>query len=120
MTSGRRWVRETRLSRIIGIDLGTTNSLVAYVDDATRLPRVIPDGEGRKLLPSVVAFAPEGILVGEAARRQLLKPLRLGLPREHTEGRHGERGDKQDPSHGDLPPRVMLQLHRASGKGSPR
>ena len=73
MTSGRRWVRETRLSRIIGIDLGTTNSLVAYVDDATGLPRVIPDGEGRKLLPSVVAFAPEGILVGEAARRQLVR-----------------------------------------------
>jgi len=61
------------LSRIIGIDLGTTNSLVAYVDDATGLPRVIPDGEGRKLLPSVVAFAPEGILVGEAARRQLVR-----------------------------------------------
>src|SRR2546430_3932506 len=73
MTSGRRWVRETRLSRIIGIALGTTNSLVAYVDDATGLPRVIPDGEGRKLLPSVVAFAPEGILVGEAARRQLVR-----------------------------------------------
>ena len=73
MTSGRRWVRETRLSRIIGIDLGTTNSLVAYVDDATGLPRVIPDGEGRKLLPSVVAFTPEGILVGEAARRQLVR-----------------------------------------------
>src|SRR5438445_1028 len=73
MTSGRRWVRETRLSRIIGIDLGTTNSLVAYVDDATGLPRVIPDGEGRKLLPSVVAFAPDGILVGDAARRQLVR-----------------------------------------------
>ncbi len=73
MTSDRRWVRETRLSRIIGIDLGTTNSLVAYVDDATGLPRVIPDGEGRRLLPSVVAFTPEGILVGEAARRQLVR-----------------------------------------------
>src|SRR5256884_426450 len=73
MTSGRRWVRETRLSRIIGIDLGTTNSLVAYVDDATGLPRVIPDGEGRRLLPSVVAIAPEGILVAEAARRQLVR-----------------------------------------------
>jgi len=61
------------LSRIIGIDLGTTNSLVAYVDDATRLPRIIPDSEGRGLLPSVVAFAPDGILVGDAARRQLVR-----------------------------------------------
>ncbi|OLB98075.1 MAG: molecular chaperone DnaK [Candidatus Rokubacteria bacterium 13_1_40CM_68_15] len=64
---------ETRLSRIIGIDLGTTNSLVAYVDEATGLPRVIADREGRMLLPSVVAFTPEGILVGEAARRQLVR-----------------------------------------------
>jgi len=61
------------LSRIIGIDLGTTNSLVAYVDDATGLPQVIPDGDGRRLLPSVVAFTPDGILVGEAARRQLVR-----------------------------------------------
>ena len=61
------------MSRIIGIDLGTTNSLVAYVDEATGLPRVIPDSEGRPLLPSVVAFTPDGIVVGEAARRQLAR-----------------------------------------------
>ncbi len=61
------------MSRIIGIDLGTTNSLVAYVDEATGLPRVMPDSEGRPLLPSVVAFTPDGIVVGEAARRQLAR-----------------------------------------------
>ncbi|MGH7326083.1 MAG: Fe-S protein assembly chaperone HscA [Candidatus Rokuibacteriota bacterium] len=61
------------MARIIGIDLGTTNSLVAYVDDKTGLPRVIPDSEGRPLLPSVVAFTPDGILVGEAAKRQLVR-----------------------------------------------
>ena len=61
------------MSRIIGIDLGTTNSLVAYVDGATGLPRVIPDAEGRPLLPSVVSFTPGGILVGEAARRALVR-----------------------------------------------
>ncbi|PYN08422.1 MAG: molecular chaperone DnaK [Candidatus Rokuibacteriota bacterium] len=60
-------------SRIIGIDLGTTNSLVAYVDEATGLPRVIPDADGRPLLPSVVAFTPDGIVVGEPARRQLAR-----------------------------------------------
>src|SRR6266849_9697492 len=58
---------------IVGIDLGTTNSLVAYVDERTRLPRVIPDAEGRALLPSIVSFTPAGILVGEAARRQLVR-----------------------------------------------
>jgi Fe-S protein assembly chaperone HscA len=61
------------MSRIVGIDLGTTNSLVAYVDESTGLPRVIPDGEGRMLLPSVVAFTEGGILVGEPARRQLVR-----------------------------------------------
>src|SRR5258705_4396847 len=61
------------MSRIVGIDLGTTNSLVAYVDDKTGLPVVIADGDGRRLLPSVVGFTPDGIVVGEAARRQLAR-----------------------------------------------
>jgi Fe-S protein assembly chaperone HscA len=61
------------MPRIVGIDLGTTNSLVAYVDDRTGLPVVIPDDQGRRLLPSVVAFTPDGLLVGEAARRQLAR-----------------------------------------------
>jgi molecular chaperone DnaK len=61
------------MSRIIGIDLGTTNSLVAYVDDKTGLPRVIPDADGRKLLPSIVSFTPGGVVVGEAAKRQLVR-----------------------------------------------
>jgi chaperone protein DnaK len=59
--------------RIVGIDLGTTNSLVAYVDDKTGLPVVIADRDGRRLLPSVVGFTPEGIVVGEPARRQLAR-----------------------------------------------
>jgi Fe-S protein assembly chaperone HscA len=63
----------TSTSRIIGIDLGTTNSLVAYVDRASGLPRVIPDAEGRTLLPSIVSFTPGGVLVGEPARRQLVR-----------------------------------------------
>jgi molecular chaperone DnaK len=60
------------MSRIVGIDLGTTNSLVAYVDGGG-VPRVIPDAEGRKLLPSIVAYTPNGVVVGEAARRQLAR-----------------------------------------------
>ena len=42
----------------VGIDLGTTNSLVAIVRDA--LPKVLPDSEGRELLPSVVRYLPNG------------------------------------------------------------
>jgi chaperone protein DnaK len=59
------------MSRIVGIDLGTTNSLVAYVDQG--VPTVIPDAEGRRLLPSIVAWTKDGVLVGEAARRQLVR-----------------------------------------------
>jgi Fe-S protein assembly chaperone HscA len=59
------------MSRIVGIDLGTTNSLVAYVEGG--IPRVIPDAEGRPLLPSIVAWTPGGVVVGEAARRQLAR-----------------------------------------------
>jgi molecular chaperone DnaK len=59
------------MSRIVGIDLGTTNSLVAWVDHG--VPKVIPDAEGRGLLPSIVAWTGDGVVVGEAARRQLAR-----------------------------------------------
>jgi molecular chaperone HscA len=49
----------------IGIDLGTTNSLVATVRSG--IPVVLPDAEGRALLPSIVRFAPDGVEVGHAA-----------------------------------------------------
>ena len=56
------------MERIVGIDLGTTNSLVAYLDDAG-VPRVVTDASGRAIVPSVVSFTPEGeVLVGDLAR----------------------------------------------------
>ena len=64
--------------RIVGIDLGTTNSLVAYMQGDT--PVVIPGEDGERLVPSVVAFneeatpeSPAGFVVGNAARATLLK-----------------------------------------------
>jgi Fe-S protein assembly chaperone HscA len=57
--------------RIVGIDLGTTNSLVAYMDGG--VPRVIPGPNGRALLPSVVAWTDKGLLVGDPAKEQLLR-----------------------------------------------
>ena len=78
------------MSRIVGIDLGTTNSLVAHVD-AAGIPRVIPDAQGRRLLPSVVAYTPAGIVVGEAARRQLARnPARTIYSVKRFMGRGGE------------------------------
>jgi Fe-S protein assembly chaperone HscA len=59
------------VSRVVGIDLGTTNSLVAYVKDG--LPVVIRDRGGDALLPSIVSAAPDGtIYVGREAQRRLL------------------------------------------------
>jgi molecular chaperone HscA len=58
------------MGRAIGIDLGTTNSLVAHVDARNR-PQVIPVDEGRPLLPSAVHYAADGsVEVGLAARRR--------------------------------------------------
>jgi molecular chaperone DnaK len=57
------------MSKIVGIDLGTTNSLIAYVDNGQ--PVVIPSTEGNRLVPSVVGFKADGeMIVGEVAKRQ--------------------------------------------------
>jgi molecular chaperone DnaK len=61
------------MGRIVGIDLGTTNSLVAYTDPQTGAPKCIPGPNGSTLCPSVVSLDPDGsIIVGEPARRRLL------------------------------------------------
>jgi molecular chaperone DnaK/molecular chaperone HscA len=60
---------ETR-SVVVGIDLGTTNSLVAFMQDET--PVVIPGEDGERLVPSVVAWTDDGVKVGNAARTTLM------------------------------------------------
>ena len=56
------------MSKVIGIDLGTTNSCVAIMDGAQ--PRVIENSEGARTTPSIVAFTDDERLVGQPAKRQ--------------------------------------------------
>ena len=61
------------MGRIVGIDLGTTNSLVAYVDSQTGQPKCIPGPYESTLCPSVVSADTDGtIVVGEPAHKRLL------------------------------------------------
>jgi molecular chaperone DnaK len=53
---------------IVGIDLGTTNSLVAYVKDGK--PEILSTPEGTRLVPSVVSFADSGLVVGQGAKHR--------------------------------------------------
>ncbi|MEN3185632.1 MAG: molecular chaperone DnaK [Atribacterota bacterium] len=100
------------MAKVIGIDLGTTNSVVAYLEGGQ--PVVIPNKEGARLTPSVVAFTKQNeILVGQLAKRQAItnpkntifsikrlmgrryddpevEKARRVLPYEIVPGKHGE------------------------------
>jgi len=119
------------VERIVGIDLGTTNSLIAFVDGET--PRVIPDAQtGDPLLPSVVAFFSDGqIEVGQNAKALLAKqPLTtiqsvkrfMGLGMEHVSAEDRRRYRFADeagivrfalPSHPYTAPEVSAFILRA-------
>jgi len=78
------------MSKIVGIDLGTTNSLVATVDSG--IPLVIADANGQRLTPSVVHFSSAGAeaIVGhEANRVRLLKPAETVYSVKRFMGRRG-------------------------------
>ncbi len=85
----------SRSSRVIGIDLGTTNSCVAIVEHGD--PLVIPNDEGARTTPSVVAFTNDGSrLVGQIARRQAVtNPERTLYAVKRLIGRRFEEDDVQ-------------------------
>ncbi len=58
------------MARAVGIDLGTTNSVIATLDGGE--PTVIPNAEGQRTTPSVVAFKDGEVMVGEVAKRQAI------------------------------------------------
>jgi molecular chaperone DnaK len=85
------------MARIIGIDLGTTNSCVATLDGPT--PRVLADADGERTVPSVVAFPEQGgqPLVGIPARRQAVtNPARTIFGSKRLIGRKVNAPDVQE------------------------
>ena len=98
----------SHMSKIVGIDLGTTNSLVATVDSG--IPLVIADGEGRRLTPSVVHFpsrdgAPR---IGHAATRvRVVKPAETVYSVKRFIGRRGA----------DISQEEMLVTYPVVGEG---
>jgi molecular chaperone DnaK len=97
------------MSKIVGIDLGTTNSLVATVDSG--IPLVIADAEGCRLTPSVVHFptASTEPLVGQAAARvRVLKPAETVYSVKRFMGRRGAEVSQEE----------MLVTYPVTGKGA--
>jgi len=105
------------MGKIVGIDLGTTNSLVATVDSG--IPFVIADANGQRLTPSVVHFssATTGSVVGhEANRIRLLKPTETVYSVKRFIGRRGlEISDEEKsvtfPIHAENSGAVTIPIH---------
>src|ERR1035438_310955 len=83
--------------RVVGIDLGTTNSLVAYMQGDT--PVVIPGVDGSNLVPSVVALDPIAskggrptVTVGNSARKALIQPAHGHRWQQCAEGSYRDAG----------------------------
>jgi len=99
------------MGKIVGIDLGTTNSLVATVDSG--IPLVIADAQGRRLTPSVVHFGEGDPTVGHEARRiRTLQPERTVFSIKRFMGRRG----------GDISPQELAMPYavKAEGRGAVR
>ena len=84
------------MSKVIGIDLGTTNSAVAVLEG--KEPKIITNPEGNRTTPSVVAFKNGEIQVGEVAKRQAItNPNTIVSIKSHMgeEGYKVKVGDKE-------------------------
>ena len=90
------------MSKVIGIDLGTTNSVVAVMEGG--YPMVIPTAEGSRLLPSVVAFNKNGErLAGQTAKRQaVVNPENTVYSIKRFMGRHFDEVEKTERQHGSI------------------
>src|SRR5690606_1901221 len=99
------------MSKVIGIDLGTTNSVVAVVEGGE--PVVIPNSEGSRTTPSLVAFTKDGErLVGHAAKRQaVLNPDRTIISIKRKMGtNHKVRIDEKEYTPQEISAMILQKL----------
>ncbi len=97
------------MAKIIGIDLGTTNSCVSVIEagEAT----VIPNPEGNRTTPSVVAFKGEERIVGEAAKRQAItNPNTISSIKRHMGEDHTEKVEGKDYSPQEISAIILQHL----------
>jgi molecular chaperone DnaK len=112
------------MSKVIGIDLGTTNSVVAVMEGGE--PVVIPNSEGGRTTPSVVAFTKDGErLVGQVARRQAITnpentvfSIKRFMGRKATEVKEEEKLVPYEVTH-DAKGRVQVKLPNADKTFNP-
>ena len=108
------------MARAVGIDLGTTNSVVAVLEGGE--PTVIANAEGARTTPSVVAFAKSGeVLVGEVAKRQAVtnvdRTIRSVKRHMGTDWKHE---DRRQGLHAPADQRVRAAEAQARRRGLPR
>ncbi len=101
------------MTRAVGIDLGTTNSVVAVFEGGE--PTVVANAEGHRTTPSVVAFSKSGeVLVGEVAKRQAItNPDRtIGSVKRHMGTDWSVEIDGKDYSAQEISARILMKLKR--------
>ncbi|KAB7708721.1 molecular chaperone DnaK [Bacillus aerolatus] len=97
------------MSKIIGIDLGTTNSCVAVLEGGE--PKVIPNPEGNRTTPSVVAFKNDERQVGEVAKRQAItNPNTIMSVKRHMGTNHKETVDGKEFSPQEISAMILQYL----------
>jgi molecular chaperone DnaK len=100
------------MPKAVGIDLGTTNSVIAVMEGGE--PTIIPNAEGQRTTPSVVAFKDDEVLVGEVAKRQAItnpdRTIRSVKRHMGTDEKYDIDGKQYTPQ--EISARILMKMKR--------